>query len=89
MPASNLYEPTKPRCTARIKNQWFHMRDFTGEDHQCPRPIWCDRWCKIHHPAQIIDTLRKREEKLAKELARVRAKLEHCKPPPVDISAEV
>ncbi len=72
-----LQVTNKPRCVARVPNQWFHNQEFgVGPDHQCPFPIWREGRCKRHHPASLLVVLERREEVLAEKLAKVRADLE-------------
>lgn len=71
-----LQVTSKPRCTARVPNKWWHNREFgVAEDHQCPFPIWRDGRCKRHHAANIVPMLERRESSLAERLEKTRAEL--------------
>lgn len=86
-----LQVTSKPRCKERVKNQWYHVGivQCDGGTHQCPFPQWKNGYCKRHHPRNILDALRRKEKRLADQLALVRRKIVEAEasPIPPDLSS--
>lgn len=67
-----LQVTTKPRCSARVLNKWFHRPECSGESHQCPFPIYRNGLCKRHDPALNLKRLLVKETRLDTQLTATR-----------------